>query len=78
MPRYGIAINSANCMACYNCFIACRDEHCGFATEVSAPQPHQGHHWLRGSRPGTRRRHPENQDEFGRLSCAPTAGNPRA
>jgi Fe-S-cluster-containing dehydrogenase component len=34
-------------MACYNCFIACRDEHCGFATEVSAPQPHQGHHWLR-------------------------------
>jgi Fe-S-cluster-containing dehydrogenase component len=47
MPRYGIAINSANCMACYNCFIACKDEHCGFATAVSAPQPHVGHQWLR-------------------------------
>jgi Fe-S-cluster-containing dehydrogenase component len=34
-------------MACYNCFVACRDEHCGFATEVSAAQPHMGHFWMR-------------------------------
>lgn len=47
MPRYGIAIDSANCMACYNCFIACKDEHCGFATKFSAPQPHLGHQWMK-------------------------------
>jgi Fe-S-cluster-containing dehydrogenase component len=42
-----MAIDSANCMACYNCFIACKDEHCGFATEVSAPQPHEGQQWIK-------------------------------
>ena len=44
--RYGIAINTASCMACYNCFMACKDEHCGFATPVSAPQPHEGQFWV--------------------------------
>ena len=44
--RYGIAVNTENCMACYNCFMACKDEHCGFATEVSAPQPHEGQFWV--------------------------------
>ncbi|MCD8100430.1 MAG: oxidoreductase [Oscillospiraceae bacterium] len=45
--RYGIAVNTDNCMECYNCFMACKDEHCGFATAVSAPQPHEGQHWVR-------------------------------
>lgn len=44
--RYGIAVNTENCMACYNCFMACKDEHCGFATAVSAPQPHEGQFWV--------------------------------
>jgi len=47
VPRYGIAVNTENCMECYNCFMACKDEHCGFATAVSAPQPHTGHKWIR-------------------------------
>lgn len=56
--RYGIAIDSARCMACYNCFIACKDEHCGYASKLSAPQPHMGHFWMniieweRGDKPG--------------------------
>jgi len=45
-PRYGIVIDSASCMSCYNCFMACRDEHCGFASKLSAPQPHEGHRWM--------------------------------
>lgn len=44
--RYGIAINTENCMACYNCFMACKDEHCGYTTSVSAPQPHEGQFWI--------------------------------
>ena len=47
MARYGIAVNTENCMECYNCFMACKDEHCGFATAVSAPQPLTGHSWIR-------------------------------
>jgi Fe-S-cluster-containing dehydrogenase component len=27
--------------------MACKDEHCGFATAVSAPQPHEGQQWIR-------------------------------
>ena len=45
--RYAIAVNTENCMACYNCVVACKDEHCGFATSVSAPQPHEGQFWVR-------------------------------
>ena len=44
--RYGIVIDSENCMSCYNCFMACRDEHCGFASKLSAPQPHEGQRWI--------------------------------
>ena len=47
MARYGIAIDADRCMACYNCFMACKDEHCGFSTAVSAPQPHTGQKWIR-------------------------------
>lgn len=44
--RYGIAIDSARCMACYACFMACKDEHCGWASSLSAPQPHMGQFWM--------------------------------
>jgi Fe-S-cluster-containing dehydrogenase component len=44
--RYGIAVDTEKCMACYNCVMACKDEHCGFATSVSAPQPHEGQFWV--------------------------------
>lgn len=56
--RYGIAIDSARCMACYNCFMACKDEHCGHDSKLSAAQPHTGqfwiniHEWERGDKPG--------------------------
>lgn len=58
MARYGIAINSGRCMACYNCFMACKDEHCGYGSALSAAQPHEGQTWMniieweRGDRPG--------------------------
>ena len=44
--RYGIAVNSARCMACYACFMACKDEHCGWGSALSAPQPHMGQFWM--------------------------------
>ena len=47
MPRYGIVIDIKKCAGCYNCFLACKDEHCehefpGYA----APQPMTGHYWM--------------------------------
>ena len=47
MAGHIIAIDTSQCMACYNCFMACKDEHCGFETKVSAPQPHTGQKWIR-------------------------------
>lgn len=44
--RYGIAIDSKRCMACYACFMACKDEHCGWSSKLSAPQPHMGQYWM--------------------------------
>jgi len=26
--------------------MACRDEHCSYASKLSAPQPHEGHRWI--------------------------------
>ena len=44
--RPGIAVNAARCMACYACFMACKDEHCGWGSALSAPQPHMGQFWM--------------------------------
>ena len=44
--RLGIAVDSRMCMACYCCFMACKDEHCGFASKLSAKQPMMGHTWI--------------------------------
>ena len=44
--RYGIAIDSGLCMGCYNCYMACKDEHCGYASPLSASQPQMGQFWM--------------------------------
>lgn len=46
MKRPGIVINSYRCMACYACFMACKDEHCGWGSALSAPQPEMGQFWM--------------------------------
>jgi Fe-S-cluster-containing dehydrogenase component len=33
-------------MACYCCFIACKDEHCGYDTALSKSQPMMGQKWI--------------------------------
>jgi Fe-S-cluster-containing dehydrogenase component len=44
--RLGIAVDSRMCMACYCCFTACKDEHCGYDTALSAKQPMMGQFWI--------------------------------
>ena len=44
--RLGIAVDSRMCMACYSCFMACKDEHCAFGSKLSAPQPMMGQKWI--------------------------------
>ena len=34
------------CMACYCCFTACKDEHCGFESKLTAKQPMIGQFWI--------------------------------
>lgn len=46
MKKPGIAINSARCMACYACFMACKDEHCGWDTALSKSQPEMDQYWM--------------------------------
>ena len=46
IKKPGIAINSARCMACYACFMACKDEHCGWDTALSKSQPELGQYWM--------------------------------
>ncbi|MFH1833430.1 MAG: 4Fe-4S dicluster domain-containing protein [bacterium] len=48
MTRYGMAMDVTKCNGCYNCFLACKDEHCGMAhPPYSAAQPMTGHQWMR-------------------------------
>ena len=46
IKKPGIAIDSARCMACYACFMACKDEHCGWDTALSKSQPEMGQYWM--------------------------------
>ena len=46
MKKPGIVVNSARCMACYACFMACKDEHCGWDTALSKAQPELGQYWM--------------------------------
>ena len=46
--RYGMLINSAECIGCYNCFLTCQDEFCGNTYEgYAAAAPMDGHNWMR-------------------------------
>jgi len=47
MTRYGMVIDVDRCTGCFNCFLACRDEHAGNDHRpVSAAQP-AGHSWIK-------------------------------
>jgi Fe-S-cluster-containing dehydrogenase component len=46
--KYGMIIDVTRCNGCYNCFLACRDEHCGNDYPgYSAAQPYSGQFWMR-------------------------------
>jgi Fe-S-cluster-containing dehydrogenase component len=48
MTKYGMVMDVTRCNGCYNCFLACRDEHCwNDFPPYSASQPHTGHYWMR-------------------------------
>jgi Fe-S-cluster-containing dehydrogenase component len=41
-------LNIERCVGCYNCQIACKDEHCGNDwTPYAKPQPQTGHFWIK-------------------------------
>jgi Fe-S-cluster-containing dehydrogenase component len=43
-----MVIDITKCNGCHNCFLACRDEHCGNDyPPYAASQPHTGHFWMR-------------------------------
>lgn len=47
MTRYGMVIDVDRCTGCFNCFLACRDEHAGSDHRpVSLAQP-DGHNWIK-------------------------------
>jgi Fe-S-cluster-containing dehydrogenase component len=48
MSNYGMIIDLEKCSGCYNCFLACRDEHYGNDyPPISLAQPFTGHFWMR-------------------------------
>ncbi|MBP2651276.1 MAG: bthL 3 [Firmicutes bacterium] len=48
MARYSMLIDVDKCTSCYNCFLACKDEHCGRdSMPIAKPQPENGHAWIR-------------------------------
>ena len=47
MANYALVIDVSKCSDCYNCFLACKDEHCGNDHPlVARPQPETGHCWM--------------------------------
>jgi Fe-S-cluster-containing dehydrogenase component len=47
MKKYHLVIDVEKCENCYNCFLACKDEHVGNDWPTyAAPQPNQGPGWI--------------------------------
>jgi len=47
MSSYGMIIDLDKCSGCYNCFLACRDEHYGNDfPPIASAQPFSGHFWM--------------------------------
>ena len=47
MTTYGMIIDVDRCTGCYNCFLACRDEHAGNDHRpIASSQPESGHKWI--------------------------------
>jgi Fe-S-cluster-containing dehydrogenase component len=47
MARRGMVIDVGRCIGCYNCFLACRDEHAGNDHRpITLAQPATGHRWI--------------------------------
>ncbi|MFC1846412.1 4Fe-4S dicluster domain-containing protein, partial [Chloroflexota bacterium] len=47
MARFGMVIDINKCCGCYNCFLACKDEHCEHEyPKYAAAQPMVGHFWM--------------------------------
>lgn len=47
MKKWHFVIDVAKCENCNNCFLSCKDEHCGNEwPEYSASQPLHGHRWM--------------------------------
>jgi Fe-S-cluster-containing dehydrogenase component len=47
MTQYKMVIDVSRCIGCYNCFLACRDEHTGNDHRpVSVAQPPSGQKWI--------------------------------
>jgi Fe-S-cluster-containing dehydrogenase component len=47
MAQYAMVIDVGRCTGCYNCFVACRDEHAGNDyPPIAAAQPDAGQRWI--------------------------------
>ena len=69
MARYGLVIDIRKCCGCFDCQLACKDEHCGNEYPgYSVPQPMSGHFWMKVSEKETGT-YPKVKVSFTPLTC---------